>query len=579
MKKHIILFLLISFGSVEVISAQVPDWQWAVQSVGSTTYSYFTVLQICSDASGNMYVLGNADYGPFVDSGVLKSDSSYYYSNTFVAKFNGQGKAIWVRHVRDSSGSPHAGLALDSSGNCYIFALSRVIVDLGSERLLRPGAYIVKYDSSGDIRWGRNVSDQYIYASALAIDKQGNLYITGLYSVPTNFESVRLTDSAEESIYLAKLDTLGRIEWARSIEGTNPFSACEGTGLSIVDESGSTKIYLLGDLSSDSTYFDDKLVVNESHSTSSYCVFLARCNDQGKIEWVRTGNDSNHGSFNDGVGWGICSDPDGEIYITGNFAASAGFFDRPIYTNSNSNAFTAKFNPSGASEWIEVSSPTDPNNLHGASGCGIAVDPEGNVYTCGAYTGVINFGGETVGPDPWGNDNLFVLSYDGSGNKRWVRHSTTDRINAGIGTAGMSVMTLSGGSSYISGAYQNSFTLGNMTLLPVGGNGQAELYLTKLGSSGASVSDRLSSPHISFSIFPNPASAEMTLNFTLGQSADVGVEIIDMLGRSKKEISLGEMNEGNHAQEIDLSGLPSGSYICRMNTGANNSEAVVTIMK
>jgi hypothetical protein len=62
---------------------------------------------------------------------------------------------------------------------------------------------------------------------------------------------------------------------------------------------------------------------------------------------------------------------------------------------------------------------------------------------------------------------------------------------------------------------------------------------------------------------PNPATNSATLNFTLPQTSNVTFELSSIDGKKVFVWNADPQSEGQHTQNIDISALPSGSYIYR----------------
>lgn len=68
--------------------------------------------------------------------------------------------------------------------------------------------------------------------------------------------------------------------------------------------------------------------------------------------------------------------------------------------------------------------------------------------------------------------------------------------------------------------------------------------------------------------FPNPASEKTTFEFDLPRRTVVRAEVFDLLGRRVAVIKPdGNLLPGRHAMEVDLGGMPSGTYILRLFAG------------
>jgi hypothetical protein len=69
-------------------------------------------------------------------------------------------------------------------------------------------------------------------------------------------------------------------------------------------------------------------------------------------------------------------------------------------------------------------------------------------------------------------------------------------------------------------------------------------------------------PAMDFSLqaWPNPTSSETRLTLTLGSSEDLDLRLFDLTGKQVRAIFRGPAS-GTLGLDLDLSGLPSGSYI------------------
>jgi hypothetical protein len=82
-----------------------------------------------------------------------------------------------------------------------------------------------------------------------------------------------------------------------------------------------------------------------------------------------------------------------------------------------------------------------------------------------------------------------------------------------------------------------------------------------------------------FAAYPNPFNPTTTLAFTLPISSPTQVVVYDLLGRIVLLRDLGRMNAGAHHTLLDVPGLPSGTYIVRMNAGKEQLNKKVVLLK
>jgi photosystem II stability/assembly factor-like uncharacterized protein len=98
------------------------------------------------------------------------------------------------------------------------------------------------------------------------------------------------------------------------------------------------------------------------------------------------------------------------------------------------------------------------------------------------------------------------------------------------------------------------------------GNGVFKMPLTELGVRGT----RNESHGISLSdIIPNPATASATMRYTLAGAGVVKIALFDAMGRAVRTLRSGAEQAGEHEIAIDASGLPTGVYYCRLQSGGS----------
>lgn len=67
-----------------------------------------------------------------------------------------------------------------------------------------------------------------------------------------------------------------------------------------------------------------------------------------------------------------------------------------------------------------------------------------------------------------------------------------------------------------------------------------------------------------FNLFPNPGKEKFTLRYLLEKSMPVRINVFDMQGKLIQEIDSGTQQQGEITIEFQLSNVPPGNYICKM---------------
>jgi len=284
-------------------------------------------------------------------------------------KYAPNGDTLWVRRY-NGPGNYHewaSALAVDASGNVFVTGNSG-------------GDYAtIKYASNGDTLWVRRANGSGSGA-ALTLDVNGNVYVTGTTVTIKYFPN-------------------GDTAWIRS----NGFF---GRALA-VDSSGN--VYVTGSIWN-GTSFD--------YATVKYT-------PNGDTLWVRHYNGPGDGSD---LPSRLAVDGSGNVYVTGNCFDSVTGVDYA----------TIKYSPDGDTLWVR--------RFHGPSNGGIdaayglAVDDGGNVYVTGVSQIVSgSFSGyATIKYAPNG-DILWLRRYDGPGNSIGIGKALILDDSANVYVTGWSV--------------------------------------------------------------------------------------------------------------------------------------------
>jgi uncharacterized delta-60 repeat protein len=315
----------LDYATIKYNSDGVEQW---VQRYNGTANGDDWASSIAVDGQGNVYVTGGAKFG----SG---ANSDYA-----TIKYNSSGVQEWVQ-IYDGNGPASSydaaySLAVDGQGNVYVTGESYAggFSDYAT----------IKYNSAGVEQWVRRYngpanSNEQPYS--LAVDEQGNVYVTGM-----SYGGGSGGGGTENDFCTIKYNTDGVEQWVQRYNG--PGNACD-IGFSIAID-GQGNVYVTGDVS-DPT--DD-------------CATI-KYNSAGVQEWVQIYN----GPANDGdYSRSVAVDGQGNAYVTG----------WSIISETSDDYLTIKYNSAGVEQWVQTYNGPGNGEDHSWP---LAVDGQGNVYVSG----------------------------------------------------------------------------------------------------------------------------------------------------------------------------------------------------
>ena len=382
---------------------------WA-QRIGGTNQEVIT--GITTDASGNIYVLGNFSSSSISNSTLSAANNSAGTMDVFVAVFNSTGAILSLKNYGGSGNDFGGGCVFSNSVNSLFISgrFNSILASFGSVNLtnsdgsgLTSDIYLARITSFTTFNWGISTGSPNSNDASvdLAIDASSNPHFSGTFNngttFTTNIASNTLTSIGGQDIIFAKYSSAGVPLWAKNygtnFAGSNDFSG----GISI---DALNNIFLSGYSNNSSLVAGTFTLAN----TGGNDAFIAKTNSTGVFQWVNSINGAN-----DQFIFRNTLDGSGNIYVAGAFSGTNAVVGTTTLTNSNpgttSDALVIKFNTNGAVQWAATSAGT--NN---ESASGVSCDNNGNVYISGTYaSGLTTFGTNTLTLD--GTSDAYLAKY------------------------------------------------------------------------------------------------------------------------------------------------------------------------
>jgi hypothetical protein len=336
--------------------------------------------------------------------------------------------------------------------------------------------FVSKHDALGNLIWAIGFGDNFIDEGvSIDIDASSNIYITGVYQSQIDVDpSPEVFNLAGGSAFVLKLSNSGSFIWAKNL----------GIGSSLrfnsldVDVQGNC--VLAGKFRNSITFETSSGEVTHAANENSEDIILLKLDQSGEYIWSQF-----FGSTSTDAAKAMCTDADGNIYVTGNFENtididfSSSEFLISSTTPGNDDAFILKLNSDGGFIWAK--------NIGGNSndfGHVISVDNDGNVFSGGRYQNVayMNPDDQNVTLTSNGSYDVYFLKLNSSGNYVWSGSIGSTNLYDDI----FSMAIDDAGNVYFLGGFQNTIDLNpNAEEQMVTSNGGEDIYLIKIDNSGA----------------------------------------------------------------------------------------------
>ena len=367
-------------------------------STGTTTAAGSVV-----DASGNIYVIGNAtgDFGNQINQGAQDS---------YLTKYDSAGHVLWQK-LLGSGGTANAyGLALDPSGGVVVTGATTSQVMTTAISNGNNDSFVARYDAQGEQSWIKQIQTLATNQSnAVSVDASGNIYIGG--SVSGGVIGAGQTAQGKGDAYVAKFDSKGKL-LAESQFGT---SGADSVAATATDASGNLFVastqnghaiiskYAGGDITSAPTWTQDlgdlaaggaiggltvsngKVYVSGATSNTNLTgggATIAQAASGGIDAFVSTLTDNGAsasagtvtyiGTAGTDTAGDVTVASDGTIYVSGSTTGTFAGAQRSVANVSN--AFATALNTDGTVKWTKQFGGADGVS----SGAGIAIDTQGS---------------------------------------------------------------------------------------------------------------------------------------------------------------------------------------------------------
>ncbi len=446
-------------------------WELAVGAGGTNSLAAYDMVV---DSHDNKFLTGQYEGTATFGNITVQADGW----DIFVAKLSSNGTWLWVAvaggYQGESDGA--SSIALDSNGNALITGYFQWSATFGNFTINAAGStsdiFVAKISSNGTWLWAKREGNSGIEsASAIAVDANGDAYITGSYNCGSGGFVVGSdtlwycndpSGTWATAIFVIKISGNGTWLWGKSSSHASALPWNQAGGITL-DSSGF--VYISGSYYGSATFGNTQLTANEAND-----IFVAKLNHSGTWIWaVKAGAANYYDHAHDLV---VASN--GDVYVTGQLFDTTVSTQLAIFGNHSISKigmidiFLAKLASNGTWMWAKRAGGTSTDIPSS-----IAIDAYDDVYLTGRFELAATFGINFIGGI--GNADVFVAKADSDGNWIWA-----EKAGSGSNDDAYAISLNNNGEVYVTGQFTQLASFGIVSLYA--SSSSTDIFVGKLSA-------------------------------------------------------------------------------------------------
>ncbi|MBK8586568.1 MAG: T9SS type A sorting domain-containing protein [Bacteroidetes bacterium] len=462
-----------------------------------------------------------------------------------VIKTDALGDTTWTKTFGGDMDNEYGFCVQQTSDSGYIVSgVASSFADVAGDM------YLIKLNASGDTMWTRTYGGNgYEWGSYVAQTTDGGYILTG---------QTPAFGAGGFDAYLVKTDAAGNLSWTKTFGGAG---LEVGSAVQQTDDGG---YILTGQIDSYGAGFGD--------------FYLLKTDSLANVIWAKA-----IGIPGEESGVTVKQTTDGG-YVIGGSSESTGVLGKDmclIKTNSLGDTMFAKtYGGSLIDECYEVIQTNDGGYILCGRSFSFTASADYDVYVVKTNSlGILQWS-KTYGSTGIASATDIAYSIDQTNDGGYIIAGETATLGAGFKNVYLiktDSLGNSGCNESIPATVSSDFhpqVIAAPTLTSVGGILSFPATQVNSGSSATNIclSNDIADTHSDFAatIFPNPFSSIVSLNFNIGNEKLISISIIDVTGRIAKSILTNNLSSGNNSIDLDLSELKNGMYFCKINSDKNS---------
>jgi hypothetical protein len=393
---------------------KVDIWFYVNDNLEGLEYEMYHNGVLMHDVFRGIYTIEQAT---LADSGtyyfVVNNGCERLVSDTVQVIMKGQGytdyKVVgwdWTGNISGAGSSYFSSICMGKDSGIYLlghFAGGLKVEEVEVFSSVQDDIFLVKYDKDGVYQWSKFlVSPFFKRKGDLAVDSEGNLYVTGSYWESIEIEDSTLTtDRVAGSGYMVKYNPMGELLWIKELETTR------GVNCDNIEIDTSDQIYLGGNFSGALTI--DTIEVTGSWNEYSNVMFVAHLDTSGSCLWISHAVTDEYMDLFGLIDMDLSKS--GEVVASGTYTGQVEFGNGVTLNTPIEGPFLVKFDEEGVAQW----GTTISNDFGMAEAFDVSVDDLDRIFLTGMHLGEVSFGELSAGTNGPVMEEIFLARFDSAG--------------------------------------------------------------------------------------------------------------------------------------------------------------------
>ena len=392
----------------------------------------------------------------------------------------------WANNISGSTYDYGNAVTTDTTDNVYVTGSFYGPVDFDPSaatftlNAASNNAFIAKYSSTGSLLWAKKLAGKISSnGSTITYDKLGFIYVAGIFADTVDFDPSASTYTLVAS---GNVDAfISKYDLSGNFIWAKKVGGTQQDDCRSISTSISGDVYITGTFAGTAD-FDPSASSYPLTSSGSDDIYILKLSSLGNFVWAKK-----VGSFYQDIANSITVDPLGFVHVVGlfqgtvDFDPNAGVYNLFSVSNTNQNTFILKLDAIGNFVFAESFEGSYSNK-----GTSVTVDLQSNIYITGGYSGIVDFDPSPNTYNLTASNTLYscyIVKLDKFGSLLFAKSIDNPGSSGSLGT---SISVDNKKSIYVYGGYSyiyNDFDPGPGTYT-ITCNGQNDIFILKLDSTG-----------------------------------------------------------------------------------------------